>query len=235
MNFNGGRLGFWFRSPDRSVARGTNVLLVWDPAENGGSYDNDVSPIDISANISARLNDLGYDPITVASYSAIPADLSTYAQVWDVGYNTTLSAGAITKFTSYLQSGGSLFLLGENAYFEVRDNSIADFVSNIGGGITSQDPNAPIETITATVAAEFRLSNQTSSVTLSAPGRFDNYGRGTVMTIGGAYPETVVWKTGSLTSAPAGAIAACLDVNVFVNPTKDDDFIDNLIFSLSKK
>jgi hypothetical protein len=44
----------------------------------------------------------------------------------------------------------------------------------------------------------------------------------------------VMWETGSLDSANAGAIISVLDVNIFVNRFKNLPFIDNMLLSMNR-
>jgi len=44
--------------------------------------------------------------------------------VWDVRIDTGITGPEATIFTTYLNGGGSLFLMGENIGFVARNNSI---------------------------------------------------------------------------------------------------------------
>ena len=241
MNFGAARLGFWFRPPDttdRSVVKSKNVLIVYDPNSlRGGQYDADVNPADIASTISGRETALGFTPTTVTSYSALlalsDAALANYAHIWDVGYDTMMPSNVEDKFATYLASGGAMFLLGENGYFVDRDSEITNFITNMGGGTVSADAQTT-GVLTATVAAEFRLSNSTSTVLLNNVGRFGSVGNGTVMASSGNGTHAAVWKTGSLSNKPTGAIAVVLDINFLVAPNTQQDFIDNLSIVLNK-
>lgn len=246
MNFGGSRLGFWFRPPatgdDRSVTKSKNVLIVYDPTEaitaglntiyNDGG---DPHPSQIAATISARETALGFTPTTITSYTdlaAIPtATLNNYAHIWDIGYNTVITSGAQTIYTDYLQNGGAIFILGENLLFNARDGSLSSFITSVGGGTVTHDANAPKQSETTTVAAEFRLANNSATVTFDAPGRFLTLGTGTAMT---TEKQAAVWKTGSLANATSGAIAVVLDINVFTSAL-DQNFVDNISITLNKK
>jgi hypothetical protein len=241
MNFGAARLGFWFRPPnttDRSVVKSTNVLIVYDlNSTRAGQYDFDVPPASIASTISGRETALGFTPTTVTSYSALlalsDAQLANYAHIWDVGYDTLMTSTVEDKYATYLASGGAMFLLGENGFFVDRDGDISNFITNMGGGTVSADAQTT-GVVTADVAAEFRLSNSTSTVYLNNVGRFGAVGNGTVMASSGNGTHAAVWKTGALSNKPTGAIAVVLDINFLVSPNTQQDFIDNLSIVLNK-
>jgi hypothetical protein len=126
-----------------------------------------------------------------------------------------------------------MFLLGENGFFVDRDGDISNFITNMGGGTVSADAQTT-GLITATVAAEFRLSNSTATVDLANVGRFGAIGSGTIMASSGNGTHAAVWKTGSLSNKPTGAIAVVLDINFLVSPYIDQNFIDNVSIVLNK-
>ena len=242
MNFGAARLGFWFRSPvivveDRSVAKSLNVLIVYDlNSLRPGLYDVDVTPASIASVIAARETSLGFVPTTITSYASLAAaDISQYAHIWDVGYDTLMTTTAADKYKTYLQGGGAAFLLGENGIFVQRNNTIDNFITSyMGGGSVDAGAYDPNDAITATVAAEFRLSNSSSTVTFNRPGRFETIGTGTALATSGDGVHAAVWKTGSLSQAPTGAICSVLDINFLVG-SGDSNFIDNVSIVLNKK
>jgi hypothetical protein len=241
MNFGAARLGFWFRPPvveDRSVAKSINVLIVYDlNSLTPGRYDGfDPNPSSLASVIAARETSLGFIPTTITSYTSLAStDISQYAHIWDVGYDTLMTSTAADKYKTYLQSGGAAFLLGENGVFVQRNDTIDNFITSyMGGGSVdagSYDPNAAI---TATVASEFLLANNVNSVTFNRPGRFETIGAGTALATSGDGIHAAVWKTGSLSQAPTGAICSVLDINFLVG-SGDSNFIDNVSIVLNKK
>ena len=64
----------------------------------------------------------------------LPADLSGFKQVWDIRFDQALNASAQSEYSSFLQAGGGLFLMGENAGFMSRNDSILSLISSLGGG-----------------------------------------------------------------------------------------------------
>lgn len=232
------RLGYWFRRQsggvdDRSQLS-NHVLIVWDPESVAyGRYSSDVNPADIATAVSNRVTALGLTPHTISSYSSLSSiTVNDYCQIWDVGYDTMITSGAASIYSAYLQSGGSAFIMGENGVFITRDGTVENFIDTMGGNCTidNWDPNSSVN---ATVAAEFLLANSDNSVTFDRPGRFTGIGTGTAMAYSGYGTHAAVWKTGSLSVAPTGAIASVLDVNVF-SSSFDSNFVDNLSISLNK-
>lgn len=214
-----------------------NVLIVYDLNGRPGVYDPpNPNPSTLAANISARETALGFTPTTITSYASfVSADISKYAHIWDVGYDTLMTTGAADKYKTYLQGGGAAFLLGENGLFVDRGNSIDNFINSyVGGGpcdIADWDVNAAVA---CTVASEFLLSNNDNTVTLNRPGRFNTLGTSTPMVTSGYGTHAAVWKTGSLSQAPTAAICSVLDINFLVSPDLDQNFVDNVSIVLNK-
>ena len=254
MNFGGSRLGFWWRwppgLPDRRLST-NRVLVFYDPYTNvSGNTDyyntgGDVNPLTgIWPVIQAREIALGFQPELIVGYNNLPTNLiQQYAHLWDIGYaspyTTNPTFNPTTLLSTYIQEGGAMFMLGENAYFQVRDTTIETFVASLGGGnALSNTPGVPT-VVTQTVEPEFRVANQSSTITWGAPAGFDSYGTATPITTGGGIsPTAVMWKTGSLSNAPKGAIVSVLDINFFgAEPFPqyyDPDFIDNLSITMNK-
>lgn len=248
MNFAGSRLGFWFRPTDRAI-RSKKVLVFFDyltfgPGGNSNYYNSgDVNPqYDVYPVIAARETALGFQPELCTSFAALASiNLSNYSHIWDIGYATpyyTNPNNPAAQLTSYLQQGGAMFLLGENFYFNVRDDTIDTFIDSLGGGPAAYWPNGAYYTsISATVQPEFLLANNSTSVTFNAPNVFQTYGSGTPIAVasGVPYPTAVCWETGSLSNAPQGAIVSVLDINFLVGGDQNPPFIDNISLILNKK
>lgn len=247
MNFGGSRLGFWYnKPPDRGYKK--LALVFYDSLTNGpgGNTDyynsGDVNPATgVYPNLAARLTAQGLTPTLVQSYAALNGlDLTQYSQLWDIGYAspyTTNPNDPTTKLYNYLQGGGSLFILGENSNFGVRDDAIDTFVTGIGGGNVVRSGTDYNYVVNTTMNSEFLIANQISAVSFSRPGGFTSLGTGTGMT--NPFSTNVyvaaMWKTGSLSAASSGAIVSVLDINVFAGSYLNNNFIDNLIQSLNKR
>lgn len=249
MNFGGSRLGFWFRPIDRGQ-RSKKVLVFYDPLTSGPSgqtdyYNYDVNPMtQVWPVIQAREIALGFEPEFCSSFAALAGlNLSEYAHLWDIGYATPYTTNPnnpTAQLTAYIQQGGAMFMLGENLYFQVRDTTIDTFVGGLGGGTVSQSSNpAYYASIPCTVQPEFLLANTDNAVTFNAPGAFTAIGNGTNIAVSSnpslPLPTAVCWKTGSLSSAPQGAIVSVLDINFFAGGDYNPDFIDNISLILNRK
>jgi hypothetical protein len=252
---------------DRAIARTPpTVLIVYDLAEGpffspgygfyGGYYSypqnggGDVNPVTIAQSVAARESALGFLTQVITSYAQLNSltrdQINKFSHIWDVGYHSSGLGSAQSKYIQYLQDGGALFLLGENVYFLNRDQTEDNLINAAGGGggVNVRSDTAGLGTYTETTSAEFLLANSRSDVTFYAPNYFTNYGTGTPIANGPYGPSAVVWKTGSLSNAPAGAIVSVLDINFIVNPaygvnygsaTWQPWFVDNLSLVLNKK
>jgi hypothetical protein len=214
--------------------------------ENGGP---DVSMGTIAQSVAGRETSLGFLTQVVTSYSLLNAltrdQMNKFSHIWDIGYHTRPNDSAKAKYIQYLQDGGALFLLGENVYFDERDQWICDVISAAGGGTENiRYDYTGLGTYGETVSPEFLLANGRSDVTYYAPNYFTSYGTGTPVSNGPNGPSAVIWKTGSLGNATAGAIVSVLDINFIVNPayglnygtaTWQPWFLDNVSITLNKK
>jgi hypothetical protein len=202
------------------------------------------------ANITATEVSLGNTVTVITSYSSIPANLSQYDHIWDINVQEGGAAvqtllvptGAATKYTTYLQQGGGLFILGENAQnYTPRNNDLASFITNLGGG-NVQSSNQSINN-SLNIESEFLIANNRNTVSFLAVGRFSSIGTGTPITknpIDSLTGQAVVWKTGSLSLAPKGAIVVVLDFNFLSSnygsgaPFYSQEFVANVSQILNK-
>lgn len=241
MPFGATRLGYrsLFKKPiglpDRSG--NTNKVLVFYGTPT--AYRNNPPNTYVWPNIRDREILLSNDPTLIIGYENLPADLREYSHIWDIGYNSIYNTAhnPSAKLLYYLQSGGGLFLLGENIGFLPRDDAITTFIKAAGGGNIAVSRTLSVSLYTTTVNSEFLIANNSTSVTLNAPNGFTSVGTGTPITspIIGTYPA-VCWKTGSLSNALNGSITSVLDVN-FMDTTGNTNFpfVDNIIATLNKK
>lgn len=235
----------WIQLEQNNRRRTGKILITYDQAL---STFFGTKMID---NITSTETSLGNTVFTIAGYSNLPSDLSQYDHIWDIGLEANpdqsllVPTGAAAKYTTYLQQGGGLFMLGENSGFGVRNSDLASFISGIGGGTVQ---NSTFEDRNVTVDSEFLLANNQSSLVLPDSGRFGSIGTGTPITrnSSGQTGQAVVWKTGSLSLAPKGAIVVVLDINFISNYyapgsvfngslTYAKEFVDNISQILNKK
>lgn len=188
----------------------------------------------VLANLTSKLGTAGY---TVTPNVGVPAgSLASYKQVWDIRFNNTtpLTGSDISAYVTYMQGGGSLFVMGENTGFLTRDNSISALVSAAGGGGFTVTSPANAET----VHPPFTGPNPLTTITFLAaagigPG---SLGSGFPITTDAAgIAGSVGWGKGALLNAPAGALIVVFDVN-FMDPGADANsqlFLANLIAFLN--
>lgn len=164
----------------------------------------------VRTHLTNSLAAAGIGPVTL-SLDAVPASLAGQRQVWDLRFNNTvLSPAEIATYTAYLQGGGSLFLMGENTGFNVRNNSLLSFIATLGGGSLTMTTPQNLQT----VAAPFNGPTSLPTVNLRAAGGVATTGRGYRVTydannIAGA----IGFGPAALTNAPAGALIVVFDVN----------------------
>lgn len=248
MSVGAARLGFWFKQINRAYKR--RILCFFDPLTNGPGGDTnyyagpDRKPAtDLYPVIQARATALGFTTDLISDYSTlISTDLSVYSHLWDLGYAspyTTNPDNPTNKLLGYIQSGGALFMLGENSAFQPRDNQIGLFIETLGGGVNITEGTIDFNyQRTLTLDSRFRLANNSSQVTFARPGVFVNLGNGTAMTplfplTGESHFPAVMWTVGSLGSCPIGSVMSVLDVNFISGVYQNLSFIDNVIFSLN--
>jgi hypothetical protein len=228
---------------NRAVSKSNNVLIVWDPnSVYPNRYNIDVNPANLAANISAQEIALGFIPTTLNSYAAFTAlsdeQISSYAHIWDVGYDTLITPLAEAKYSTYLTNSGAIFFLGENGYFIQRDNDVDSFIESVGGGSISIADSHYYGA--ATIQPGFLLANPNPNVTFYDVADFTSYGSGTPMVISnvGGLVQAVVWETLSLSSRQSACMCVILDVNwldnVFI-PSIQTNLIDNISVVLNEK
>lgn len=221
------------------------ILITYDQPFNSGYGTQMIT------NITTTETSLGNTVFTIVGYSnLLSVDLSQYDHIWDIGLenNTDQSllvpTGAAAKYTTYLQQGGGLFILGENSGFNVRNGDLASFITGLGGGTIQTSPYVDRN---VTVGSEFLIANNQSFLILPDSGRFSSIGTGTPITTNeyGDVGQAVVWKTGSLSLAPKGAIVVVLDINFISSHyapgtifnggfTYAKEFVDNISQILNK-
>ena len=178
-----------------------NALIVIDAG--GGGPDETAA----AAGLSPELVTAGY---TVTTNAGVPGSLAGYLQVWDIRYATALTPGDITTYVAYLAAGGSLFTMGENTGFLIRDNSITALVVAAGGGTLVI--GTPIQT--QTVNAPFTGPNVVTSVTYNGSAGSSTPANGAFITVDTNGVGTgLVFGPGTMTNATAGALAIVFDVN----------------------
>jgi hypothetical protein len=208
------------------TAQAANILIVDNPAGDD-SFDIGLTNT-IVTNLQAICFPAATDTVTVAN-NALPSSLSSYDQVWDVRYLTALTAADQSAYESYLQSGGRMFLMGENANYPDRNASVVSFVSAVGGGtlsaVTGRDISPQV------VQAPYNTSPNDMTalpVTYALSGDVNTPGTGQWITYNSTTQvgSAIAWPPGTLANATAGSLSVVLDVN-FMEPASSREGVNN--------
>lgn len=181
----------------------------------------------ITTNLTNLFNGIGVSPTVV---SDVPSSLAGFSQVWDIRFsnNFPLTGTDQSLFLSFLQAGGGMFVMGENANFTTRNNSVLSLISAAGGGSLS----FTVPGQTQTVLAPFTGPNPVTSVTYAASGGVSSHGTGQYITEDGAGNGSgVAFAKGTLVNAPAGALTTIFDVNFMQTSasTESQNLTKNLV------
>jgi hypothetical protein len=182
--------------------------------------------------------------ITSTFNTHAPGDISNFEQVWDLGANKPLNATQEADYLTYLQGGGTLFLMGENVGFGATRN--AELVTFIGttlgaGSLTIGSPGADPET----VDSDYQLAVSNNTVNFPLSGASTSIGTGECIT---SECSAVAWGVGTLANASLGTVITVLDVNFLqtsflannsqatsIDGSGTQDFTDNLIAYLTQQ
>jgi hypothetical protein len=183
-------------------------------------------------NLAAALTSAG-NTVTTITTGVVPGSLAGQNQVWDIRCTNVLTAGEITIYTTYLQGGGSLFIMGENTGFALsRDNSILSFISGLGGGSLTLTSSANSQT----ALAPFNAPNALTTVTYRAVGGTTTPGTGVFVTKDNAnFGGALAFGPGNLSGAPTGSLIIVWDVNFLDNSRTAGEIalVNNLIAYLA--
>jgi hypothetical protein len=205
-------------------AHADNILIV-----NGASTTSESST---TAAITANLKATCFpdsEKNTVMVVDTPPTSLAGYNQIWDMRFSNPLTTADQNSYTAFLQSGGRMFVMGENSYFMPRNNSILSWTNALGGG-TLTFYAYPLSQITENVDSPYNTTpNSITTITYNAPGGVTSPGSGSWITNDGTKGSAVVWATGKLANATAGSLSVVFDVNFMeTSPTGDPEFLENL-------
>lgn len=209
-----------------SLAQAGSILIV-----NGSSGTSEpTTTAELTTNLQTLHLAVGN---TVNIVSDIPVSLAGYSQVWDVRFsnNFALNGAQQSQYKSFLQSGGGMFLMGENSSFMTRNTSIFDFVNLVGGGVLGPNLVGSCDG-TQNVIGSFQGPNAVTSVNFPCSGVVASSGTGHWITeradhTGGS---GIAWGVGDLADALDGALTTIFDVN-FMQGTYGDN-LQNLTKNL---
>ena len=178
-------------------------------------------PESAATGLEARLEAAGYEVTISNDSSTLNDDLSNITQIWDVRPDVALSATDGTNYLKYLDNGGGVFLLGENAGFATRNNSIIEFIVSAGGGSITYGGDTVTDQYVTDIfnGSSLIVADSSTSFYVPASGTFSDPGNGVFISTTGAdgagQGTGVAFGAGSLDNAPTGRILTYLDVNTF--------------------
>lgn len=199
-----------------------NVLII-----NGSTLTSETgTTADITANLSALETAAGNVPTVM---DVPPASLAGFDEVWDIRFSNSspLSVSDQALYLAFLQAGKKMFIMGENAFFTTRNNSVIALVASAGGGALT----FVVPAQTQTVNPPFTLPNPVSSITWNASGGTTSPGSGFFATNSGSSGSAIAWNPGSLANAAAARLVVVFDVNFMQAgaSTNENNFFKNLI------
>jgi len=169
-------------------------------------------------NAVLHLQNLGY---TVNQGGAL-GSYAGFEQVWDLRYLTNISAGEAASFTTYLQSGGRMYLTGEHSGFDSdRNVSLVAFLNGVGagpvtiaGGVGNQ-----LQTIT-TEGQVVNSPNVFSTVSFNAARTVAETSNGFLVTQtapGSGQGSLIGWDFGDIVGSPNARMLVGFDIEIFEN------------------
>jgi len=152
--------------------------------------------------------------VTVVN-AGVPGSLAGFTQIYDTRYDNlpAFTAGEMSQYLAFLQAapGNTLFLMGENTFFNTHNLLINSFIALAGGG-TVPAPSF-LSTNSETVNPPFNGPNAISTVKFAACGRVSSPGRGAFASSESGGGCALFFGTGALTNALQSALVVVYDVN----------------------
>ena len=211
-----------------------NVLIMnGEPAPEVGGAPQ--TRIDATNNLSAQLVAAGH---AVTVVSVVPTNIGAFDMIWDIDFVHPISSAARDQYLVHLDSGKSLYLIGENQFqgstvFQARNNSILAFFSAAGGGnlifqapLGDDLPQVGGPQMVEAVQAPFTGPNPVSTMTYFSSGSVTNAGNGQVVTLRAQETGTTA------TAVVFNRLVVVLDVNFIEGtnaPEQAQPFLRNLI------
>jgi hypothetical protein len=167
-----------------------------------------------AANLNTDLS--GSNTVTIVN-TGVPASLTGYTQIYDVRYNNlpAFTSAEMDEYIAWLNAapGNTLFLMGENTAFNVRNGPINQFIGLAGGGTIAVP--AIMSSVKETVHEPFNTPNSIDYVTFAAVGVVTSSGNGTFATTeaNGMSGGSIYFTQNTLANASTGALVVVYDVN----------------------
>ena len=168
--------------------------------------------------------------VTVVN-TGVPGSLVGFTQIYDVRYNDSpaFTAGEMSQYLAFLNAsaGNTLFLMGENAFFNARNSAINAFIALAGGGTIA----APASTSqnTETVNSAFASPNVIGTVKFAACGLVTSAGTGAFASSEANGGCSLFFSLNQLVNAPTGALVVVYDVN-FIATAPTGNAVNEIAF-----
>ena len=165
-----------------------------------------------------RLEDASGGNHTVTSVTSMPADTSSYEQIYDIRYSNsyTMTSSLQTHYKALLARGGTLYLQTEHTGFGTRNNSVIDFIEDdLGGGtITYGSSNAGSGSITQHNSSGTFDTSFSGTLTFVAAGKLTAIGNGEwIAKTAAGDTVAAVWYGSDLSNAYTGKVIVVTDIN----------------------
>ncbi len=189
-------------------AHAANILVV---------TGTDTAAIEAGTHLNTDLS--GTNTVTVVN-TGVPGSLAGYTQIFDTRYDNhpAFTVGEQGQYLAFLNAapGNTLFLMGENVAFNVRNIPVNAFIALAGGGTIA----APVMTVNGpeTVNPPFAgpnsvLTNGIPTITYAACGLVTSSGTGAFATQQAGGGCAIYFGLGTLQNALLGALVVVYDVN----------------------
>jgi hypothetical protein len=117
-------------------ARAANILIV--------AGTNGLAQLGATV-LNGELN--GTNTVTIVN-TGVPASLAGFTQIYDLRFNNApaFTVGEMNQYLAFLNAAPSntIFLMGENVGFNVRNGPINQFITLAGGGVIAALSQAPL-------------------------------------------------------------------------------------------
>ena len=187
-----------------------------------------------AVNVKSVLTNLGHD-VTAAGTNTL-ADYSSYDQVWDLRYPNSLTTADVNAMSTFLTEGGKLYLTGENSSWDARNNSVINFVSNVGGGTLNYGTVTTVHSyqqITSTGQTKIGTPNSITQIYFRNARRM-SAGNGFLLTESeqNGYGSLIGWESSNITGN--GKMLVGLDINMYDNTSADKHNNTHVIQNLTE-
>jgi hypothetical protein len=207
-------LAFGLPGAQRAAAQGRALIL-----------NEDIRPelTEAATELTAIMAAQGVAADVVLLPSGDPGDMAAYQCVFDLRVDFALDPVVEGRLADHAMRGGGIYLAGEHAAFAFRNDTLAAFLSSLGGGVIQASPVGvpglgPMDIIEPTNPAH-PLSSDCNEITEIdydgiLNGQWIAFGNGTWISgdpLVGAC--TIAFDEGTLTAAPDARAVATLDIN----------------------